>query len=246
MTRASREIEFKFGVDGKQAFHRLVQQLDLPAYLLEHGIKQTNHFFDSTSRCLHTNHLAMRLREEDSCHVLTIKGGQPSNADADSVLTDRVEEEVTLSKETALALLSGKLSPVQVIRQQFESKSRSIVQLVNAACGDEKLTLIGRFHNIRIHLPPVVLPASTSDEAIVFELDTSTFPDGRIDRELEIEISEHADAGAIETALTGLLAHAGIEWHSAPSKAVRFFGALKRDDNSQGAPETAPKAFDQR
>ena len=96
MTRASREIEFKFGVDGKQAFHRLVQQLDLPAYLLEQGIKQTNHFFDSASHCLHTNHLAMRLREEDTCHVLTIKGGQPLKADADSVLTDGIEEEVTI------------------------------------------------------------------------------------------------------------------------------------------------------
>ena len=228
MTRASREIEFKFGVDGKHAFLRLVQQLDLPAYLLDHGVRQTNHFFDSTSHCLHTNHLAIRLREEDAYHFLTIKGGQPSKADADSVLTDRVEEEVTLSQETALALLSGKLSPVQVIRQQFESKSRSIVQLVNAACGDEKLAPVGRFHNIRIHLPPVVLPAGGSDEAIVFELDTSTFPDGRTDYEFEIEISEHSDAVAIKNALLGLFKQAGIDWHTAPSKAERFYAALNQ------------------
>ena len=228
MTRPSREIEFKFGVDGKQAFHRLVQQLDLPGYLLDHGVNQTNHFFDSTSHCLRTNHLAVRLREEDGYHFLTIKGGQPSKADADSVLTDRVEEEVTLSQETALALLSGKLSPVEVIRQRFDSKSRSIVQLVNAACGDEKLTPIGRFHNIRIHLPPVVLPADGSDEAIVFELDTSTFPDGRTDYEFEIEISEHSDAVAIKNALLGLFKQAGINWHTAPSKAERFYAALNQ------------------
>jgi uncharacterized protein YjbK len=228
MTRPSREIEFKFGVDGKQDFHRLVQQLDLPAYLLDHGVKQTNHFFDSNSLCLRTNHLAVRLREEDACHFLTIKGGQQSKADADSVLTDRVEEEVTLSQETALALLSEKLSPVEVIRQQFESKSRSIVQLVNAACGDEKLKPIGRFHNIRIHLPPVVLPAGGSDEAIVFELDTSTFPDGRTDYEFEIEISESSDAVAIKNALLGLFEQAGIDWHTAPSKAERFYAALNQ------------------
>ena len=228
MTRSSREIEFKFGIDGKQAFQRLLQQLDLPAYLLDHGVKQTNHFFDSASHCLHTHHLAVRLREEDGQHILTIKGGQPSNADADSVLTDRVEEEVTLSKETALALLSGKLSPVQVIMQQFDSKSQSIVQLVNAACGDEKLTPIGSFHNIRIHLPPVVLQTGGSDEAIVFELDTSTFPDGRTDHEFEIEISEHSNAAAIEDALLGLFKKAGIEWHTAPSKAERFYAALNQ------------------
>ena len=228
MNRPSREIEFKFGVDSKQAFHRLAQQLDLPAYLLDHGVNQTNHFFDSTSHCLHTNHLAVRLRDEDGHYFLTIKGGQPSKADADSVLTDRVEEEVTLSQETALALLSGKLSPLQVIQQQFESKSRSIVQLVNAACGDEKLMPIGRFHNIRIHLPPVVLPAGGSDVAIVFELDTSTFPNGRTDYEFEIEISERSDAVAIKDALLGLFKQAGIEWHTAPSKAERFYAALNQ------------------
>lgn len=228
MTRPSREIEFKFGVEGKQAFHRLVKQLDLPGYLLDHGVSQTNHFFDSTSHCLHLNHLAVRLREENGYHFLTIKGGQPSKTDVDSVLTDRIEEEVTLSKETALALLGGKLPPVQVIRQQFENKSRSIVQQVTAACGDEKLRPIGRFDNIRIHLPPVVLPADGSDESIVFELDTSTFPNGRTDYEFEIEITDRSDAEAIKTALLGLFKQAGIEWHTAPSKAERFYAALNQ------------------
>jgi uncharacterized protein YjbK len=228
MTRHSREIEFKFAVEGKQAFHRLVQQLDLPAYLLDHGANQTNHFFDSASHCLHKNHLAVRLRDEDGFHILTIKGGQPSKADAESVLTDRVEEEVSLSPETAVALLSGKLSPVNVIREQFESKSREIVQLVNAACADESLVHIGSFHNIRIHLPPVVLQTDGSDKAIVFELDTSTFPDGRTDYEFEIEISEHSDAAAIKDTLLGLFREAEIEWHTAPSKAERFYATLNQ------------------
>ena len=228
MTAPTREIEFKFGVDGKQDFHRLVQQLGLPGYLLDHGTNQTNHFFDSASHCLHSNHLAVRLRDEDGYHMLTLKGGQPSKAGADSVLTDRVEEEVSLSRETALALLSGKLSPVNVIRQQFEGKSRKIVQLVNAACGDERLIPIGRVHNIRIQLPPVVLQTGGSGESIIFELDTSTFPDGRTDYEFEIEISEHSDAVAIENALLSLFKQAGIEWHTAPSKAERFYAALNQ------------------
>lgn len=226
MTGSSREIEFKFGIHGKQDFQRLLQQLELPAYLLDHGVKQTNHFFDSASHCLRTHHLAVRLREEDGHHILTIKGGQPSNANTDSVLTDRLEEEVSLSRETALGLLSGKLSPVQVIRQQFDSKSRNIVQRVNTACGDEKLIPIGRFHNIRIHLPPVVLQTLDSGEAIVFELDTSTFPDGSTDYEFEIEISEHSDAAAIKDALLRLFKQADIEWHTAPSKAERFYAAI--------------------
>ena len=101
--------------------------------------------------------------------------------------------------------------------------------MINAACIDQDLVHIGKFNNVRIHLPPVTIPVANSSEKLVFELDTSTFPDGNIEHELEIEITEHSNAADIEAALIELLHQAGIEWHAAPSKAERFFAS--RENN---------------
>jgi uncharacterized protein YjbK len=226
MTTPSREIEFKFAVHGKQAFNLLLRQLDLPASLLDHGIKQTNHFFDSASQCLHKNHIAVRLREEGNKNILTIKAGKRSDKAVTKLLTNRIEEEVLITGEISRALLTGKLSPQQVIEQQFNEKSLSILQQVNSACGEETLKLVGYFINVRIHLPPIKLPAGGSNETIVFELDTSTFADGRVEYEFEIEITEQSDAAAIEADLLRLFKQAGIEWHTAASKAERFYKAI--------------------
>lgn len=226
MTARSREIEFKFAVQGAQAFRQLVRQLDLPESSLDHGVSQTNHFFDSPALCLHRHHFVIRLREQGEDHILTIKGEQRSNSDGSTVLTDRIEQEVHLPEGTALALLQGSLGPRQVVERHFEERSAAMLQLIQSACGEEELVHIGEFGNVRIHLPRITLFAGGSPHPVAFELDTSTFPDGSIDHELEIEITEDSDAVAIETALIALLRDAGIEWHSAPSKARRFFGAL--------------------
>lgn len=228
MTSHTREIEFKFAVEGEQAFHQLVEYLHLPESSLEHGVTQTNHFFDSQARCLHKKHFAFRLRKEGNTHILTIKGKPQADDGKNSVLSDRVEEEVELSRETAQALLQGHTTPRQVIEEHFGDRSAPLLQIIAAACNQEVLVHIGEFENVRIHLPPVNLPLGETSTTVGFELDTSTFPDGNIDHEIEIEITQHCDAVSIEAGLIELFEQAGIEWHSAPSKAERFFSALSR------------------
>jgi len=228
MTTHAREIEFKFAVQGEQAFHQLVAYLHLPESSLEHGVTQTNHFFDSQAQCLHKQHFAIRLREESHTHILTIKGKPQADDGEDSILSDRVEEEVELSQETARALLQGHTTPRQVIEEYFGDRSAPLLQIIASACNQEALVHIGEFENVRIHLPPVDLVVGEISTPFEFELDTSTFPDGNIDHEIEIEITASSDAVKIEAALIELFQQAGIEWHSAPSKAQRFFSALSR------------------
>ncbi|MGB5603989.1 MAG: CYTH domain-containing protein [Gammaproteobacteria bacterium] len=221
-----REIEFKFVVADKKAFHQLVEHLRLSASVLDHGVNQTNHFFDSRTFCLRQSHFAIRLRQEGTNHILTLKAEQQPDSSEIAVLTDRIEQEAELPHETAQALLQGMDTPQQVIRRYFEDSSSAPLQFIQSACGDQALIHIGEFVNHRIRLPRVRIPVGKYWETIEFELDTSTFPNGRIDHELEIEISEHSDAAAMEAALIELFEQAGIDWYSAPSKAERFFNAL--------------------
>lgn len=228
MSAHSREIEFKFAVDGKQAFIQLLEHLKLSRSLLDKGVTQTNHFFDSAELCLHKNHFVIRLREEGENRILTIKGKQQKDAGGISVLTDRIEQEVVVPHEAALALLRGTIPARQVIKQHFGDRSSAILQMIASACQENDLVHIGKFENIRVHLPPVDLVIGDKSTTVEFELDTSTFPDGSIDHEFEIEITEHSDADNMEAALIELFQQAGIEWNSAPSKAERFFSALSR------------------
>mgnify|MGYP001821022359 FL=1 len=226
MKSPSREIEFKFGVSEKQAFYQLVAHLKLPQSVLAEGVTQVNHFFDSPSLCLHKKHFAIRLREEKDRNLLTVKGERTLPPDENSVLSSRVEEEVAVPGQTAVDLLHGRIAPQQAIRDHFKSKSPPILTMINTACDDQGLVHIGEFSNLRIHLPAVILPGANSSDKLEFELDTSTFPDGSINHEIEVEIAEHTDAAQVESALIELFQQAGIKWHSAPSKAERFFATL--------------------
>ena len=222
-----REIEFKFAVADRQAFHQLLEYLGLSASILDHGVRQINHFFDSKTFCLRDHHHAIRLRQEAQRYALTLKAEQQASPAA--VLSDRAEHEVELPEATALALLQGITSPHQVIRQHFSDRSSTVLPLIEAACGDQALIHIGEFTNERIYLPPVSIAAGANAETVVFEFDTSTFPNGKVDYEIEIEISEDQHASAIQAALIELMDQAGIPWSSAPSKAKRFFYAIAAD-----------------
>ncbi len=226
MTPHSTEIEFKFAVSGRQAFADLLHYLQLPGSLLDSGITQTNHFFDSPSLCLRENHFVIRIREAGGINTLTIKGEQQSQEIGSEFLTRRIEEEADIPREAADDLLRGEITPQQAISDHFKSRSAALLEMLDNACNDQKLVHIGKFNNLRIHLPPVSLQVENASETVSFELDTSTFPDGNINYEIEVEITAHSDAAGIEAALIDLFQRAGIKWHSAQSKAVRFFAAL--------------------
>ena len=122
MESASREIEFKFGVSEKRAFYLLVAHLKLPESVLTEGVTQVNHFFDSPTLCLHKKHFAIRLREEKDKNLLTVKGEKTLHPKNNSVLSNRVEEEVAVPRQTAVDLLHGRIAPQQAIRGAFQKQ----------------------------------------------------------------------------------------------------------------------------
>ena len=226
MTSASTEIEFKFSVKDSSAFTKLVDYLDLPRSVLDNPIDQTNHFFDSPASCLQGQQLALRIRQEDGSNILTIKGDKHAVSDSSEVLTERIEEESALSAETAHALIESSMPVEEIIEQQFRPRASQLVDTILSACRGQRMGYLGKFRNQRIQLPPVALDIADYETSIEFELDTSYFPDGSIDYEIEVEITEDSDSEKISEYLIELLKNAGIEWGTAPSKAVRFFKAI--------------------
>ena len=230
MNPQSREIEFKFGVPDRLAFERLIKHLGLSPDHLEKGITQTNHFFDSSALCLRNQGFVIRLREQNGAPILTIKGEQQSPQEGSGVLSNRFEQEVGLPAETAGKMLAGKLPPREAIARNFGSDAGTLLDIIENACGGEALVHVGAFRNVRIILPDTELTLVDISERVTFELDTSTFPDGSVDHEIEIEITPHSPASDIESALIDLFRHAGIDWFPSPSKAKRFFAALAADN----------------
>lgn len=222
----SKEIEFKFAVDDEQAFHLLAKQLRIPESTLDNSTTQFNHFFDSPSFCLHTGNLALRMREQEGCYVFTLKGEASLVSQDHAALSERIEEETSIPANIARDLLEAQCSPVDVIKQYFSTRAAVILAMINDACNQQPLRYVGMFRNERIVLPTSTINVGSTTIELVFELDCSTFPDGSTEYEIEVEISDRVDAGAVSAALNTLLEQAGIKWKTAPSKAARFFDRL--------------------
>ena len=222
----STEIEFKFAVDNEQAFHDLVAQLGLPESALSNSITQINHFFDSTSMCLHNSDLAVRLRVQNAKNIFTVKGKSSYHSEDHTFLSERIEEEVDIPDHAAHDLLEGHITPADIIEQYIPEHSSTLLEMIEHACVDQPLRYIGMFRNERIILPEYKLEANDVLTVIILELDSSTFPDGSIEHEIEVEITDTTHADEIYSALIELLKQAGINWSTASSKAARFFARL--------------------
>ncbi len=222
----STEIEFKFAVDNAEAFNNLVVQLGLPESVLNNRVTQVNHFFDSPSLCLHDADLAVRLRVQNRKNIFTTKGKSSYHAEDRQELSQRIEQETSIPDHAAHDLLEGHITPEDIIKQYLPSHANTLLEMLEHTCVDEPLKYIGMFRNERIILPEYKLEAGELSTKIVFELDSSTFPDGSVEHEIEVEISDTTHADEIRRALTTLLEQAGISWTTAPSKAARFFARL--------------------
>jgi uncharacterized protein YjbK len=222
----STEIEFKFAVDGAESFNNLVVQLGMPRSVLSNSVTQVNHFFDSHSLCLHNADLAVRLRVQDRKNIFTIKGKSSYHAEDRQALSQRIEVETEIPDHAAHDLLEGHIAPVDIIKQYLPLHADSLLEMIDHACVDEPLKYIGKFSNERIILPEYRLESGEISTNIVFELDSSTFLDGSVEHEVEVEISDITHADEIHHALTNILEKAGINWTTAPSKAARFFARL--------------------
>jgi len=219
-----REIEFKFRVENEDALAAFARSLGLER---EHLVarRQQNTFFDSADGRLRDQGLALRLRVEDGHGTLTIKGKGVSHSE-DGALTERFEAECTITRQELDAILAGSLPPLWCLQRSRNEIVEDGVAYVLAALEGSDLVSLGSFENERTTLPAVELEVGGRPERVVFELDRTAFPGGRIDCEIEAEISPEADFEEMGARLRALLARAGLEWRPAPPKLARFLEAL--------------------
>lgn len=219
------EIEFKFRVEAESAFDRLLEVLGAagtkPSF--EH---QHNHFFDTRGRRLRRHGLALRLREEADRCTLTVKGEGRARS-TDGTVLERFEAELDVEPSEAHAVLEGRVSPLELLARGGGPAVSRAHELLREAVEDEALELVGGFENERATLQPVHMMIEGREERIVFELDRTTLPGGRVDREIEVEVGADSDVEGVRRALYDLLSRAGIEWRPTTSKLARFLEQIE-------------------
>ena len=221
------EIELKFAVDGEDAFDALIRHLDLPAREFLPSSLQVNHFFDTPDFALEARRVSLRLREEGSTYLLTLKANEETTT-PDGVATRRIEEEVHLSPSEAVDVLRGSVSPRDAFAQRLSASKQDTLALLDDAIGSSELHYVGQFENLRIHLPSVDVPLPDGTTLpLSFELDRSSFTPPTFEHEIEVELPPTADLHQAHTAVVSLLSAAAIPWRPTTSKAKRFFASLR-------------------
>lgn len=210
-----REIELKRLLPGEEALRLLVAELEA----VSPPKRQINTFFDTSSGRLARARWGVRLREEEGVYTLTAKGPPRKLSDT---IESRPEIEKPIEASLAHALLAGRGDVWETLSATFESdEERACLAALDAARAGEGLSSIGGFANVR-RSGRARLP---SGRAIVVELDTTEFPNGSLDYEVEIELEEEAWAIETEAWFEVLARRLGIETRPATPKLARFFAS---------------------
>jgi len=218
------EIEFKIVLPDEASFTNILHALEERGGGSGSTRAQVNHFFDTEGLALRHGKLALRLREEDSRFRITAKGGAKGR-DGDALVT-RPELESEVPAEVAREILRGTTSALDALIEALGGERPELLRRMQEAVSGHGLVYLGSFQNERTRPGRVTIDAGGTPLELQFELDRTTFPGERIERELELEIDELAHAPHVERWLRTLLDELGIPWETAPSKAQRFFAAL--------------------
>lgn len=181
------EIELKVALKDPHHLDRLLRALPAPAHVLE----QRNHYFTDAGGRLSASRTMVRLREEfGGPHdrvVLTLK--RRLSKERGVFVAEEVEEDVP--RELWEPVLQG--------RSTLDQCAPPALQTILRDHGLPTLLAQGRLLNRR-HVVPL--------QGFVLEIDQTTFDDGHVDVEIEVETVDVEGARAlVET----ILADAGIE-----------------------------------
>lgn len=162
------ERELKLKLPDRVAYDRLAEALGLEVRR-EH---QVNCFLDTVNRDVQrSGKSVLRVREQEGQSIVTFKLGRSQREGY--FQAEEIESEV--SAELAALLRRGEL-PVEALEL---APFRRLVEVFGA---QERLVPQGSMRNLRR-----VFPLIEQDEV---ELDETTFPDGSVDFEVEVETSQ--------------------------------------------------------
>jgi uncharacterized protein YjbK len=176
---------------------------------LDDEIHHTNGFFDTEDRRIARGGWALRVRAESHRGLLTIK----SIPTEEGMAVMRREIEAEIPRGMALDILSLRhdimsvdVPPIQFLREEFPKVSPAkLIQFEN----------IRQFKRYRI-----------GDHEYMLEIDKTSFSDGSVDYELEVEFDDMDQREKIENGLQKLLVSLGIPFERQPES--KFHRALKK------------------
>jgi uncharacterized protein YjbK len=218
MKSAPFEIEVKRLLVGENSLDKLITTLGVE---VSSSRRQINYIFDTEDRRLDRARYALRLRTENSNAFLAAKG--PSRHLSGSTNT-KAEAEVSLEASEVDAVLQGLTDPLSLLHARATDPAfAALWSGLDEARGRRPLKCWGRFETLR-RTVPVTLPEGW---AIQVEFDTTTFPDNRIDHEVEVELPTESAAGRVEEWLEAAALAAGVETKDSTPKIVRFFASIQ-------------------
>ena len=185
---------------------------------------QRNVFFDTPDFALHHARFGLRLRDEDGHFTVTAKS--PETLSEDGTVASRGEAETRISSEVAARVAAGDVCPLDLLGAAGPGCAE-LVALIRERTGARPVQPVGGFDNVR-QRQRVAIETPSGPVEITLECDATTFPNGEVHHELEIEIPSGLDAELVQRSLRSWLQTAEVEAKPSSSKAARFFAALTK------------------
>jgi CYTH domain-containing protein len=216
---AGRERELKLRLPSREAFVRL---RDGPGWGTPSAPeRQVSHYFDTVGHALALSRALVRIREGAS-RVLTFKHGEeqlPGFFDSVEIEAEVGEDVLAAALRDPESLLDVPTAPVAELRKRF---------------GRPPLGWTGRLENERVRRsiePGRATPAGT--RPLILEIDRVVFPDGLEEHELEVELGEGDDPGAVQAWVLESLRAQGIA--AEPERLTKLERLLRRTADRGGA-----------
>jgi uncharacterized protein YjbK len=213
------EVEIKRLLADDEAGERFIATLGAPVRAEK---RQVNTFFDTDDGRLARSRYTLRLRTEGANAFLTAKGpGRTLTATTAS----RVEAEAAVDADLVDDLLAGAIEPLCLLRGRVRDEAYAeLWRGLDEARACRVLRSAGRFENLR-RVVDVTLPSGLT---LTIEVDRTSFPGGRTDNEIEIEVPDDTAVDGVEAWLEDVTREAGIETAPSSPKVTRFYEARER------------------
>ena len=195
------ELEIKLRLDSFPDYLKLLGFVGS----IDNRSVQTNAFFDDHKRTLQKEGWALRVREQQDLAIVTLKG----TATRDRGLTVRREMEAEIDRSLARELIHGTAS---LIDQKVEP--------VRYVCDELSVTALQKvvqFQNER-----QTKDFRIGDYDYLLEIDKTSFQDGSVDYELEVELDRRDQYDVVVDRLQKMFSSLGIDFnYQADSKFKR-------------------------
>lgn len=219
-----KEIEIKYRLDNRESLDRVRLALENQQYLVDRTLQQRNYFFDLAGWELNSMGWTIRLRRENSDNFLTVKS-RLDTQNTNLALAVKLEYELSIDDQLAEDLSEGRRDFREVIEStetKHDKTRQHVVHWLAEITQGMPLLLKGSFSNERR-----CVPVRIEGEDFVLELDTTTFPNGEVHFEVELELKREEQASTCQTFLKRLFHQAQVPFTNSTGKAERFFRIIQ-------------------